>query len=118
MCCSTPLSTITDRVTCLSLRFSKAGLVKPTETAIKNLTCLAFLDKGPPEYQINNALAAGRTLKGKLLRRAKVCTAAGPAPVFDTHIATFERDHGEWYRDAYGEEVHAKILPQLIRNLQ
>ena len=81
-----PAAVSVERVACLANRFSKAGLQKFTETAIRNVICLAYLDMGPPENHINNALAAGRTIMIKLNGRAKCCTAAGTLPSFETSI--------------------------------
>ena len=81
------------------------------------MVCRAFLDKGPPENHINNALAAGRTLKKRLNERTRVSTVAGPLPSFELCITQFEAADGEWYHQAYADEAPAASLPPLIRHL-
>jgi hypothetical protein len=85
------------RITCVASRFGKAGLLNASETAIKHMTCLLFLDSVSPEAVINQALNAGRVIKGLFLQRARSRDTSDALPTFECTPQEFEVPYPTWF---------------------
>ena len=117
-----PTSSLRDRVERLAARFGSLGLWYPTETAVKCVVTLAFLDKGHPSGFMDAALQASRSFKAAAkMRRAAHKGPRAKLPNFQQSIREFEANHPAWFRAGYSEAGPLAPVPvptMMLRSLE
>ena len=117
-----PSSSLRDRVERLASRFGPLGLWYPTETAVKCVVTLAFLDKGHPSGFMDAALQASRSFKAAVkMRRVAHKGPRANLPNFQQSIREFEANHPAWFRAGYSEAGPLAPVPvptMMLRNLE
>ena len=117
-----PTSSMRDRVGRLAARCCSLGLWYPTETAVRNVVTLAFLDKGDPSSFMDVALQASRSYKALVrMRRTAHRGPRASLPNFQQSIQDFEANHPDWFGIGFSEAgplVPVPVPTLVLRSLE